>query len=493
MSALDIDAAEYRRLIADSSEPMLVADGDGTVLMASRRALDLFGYGAGEILGTRIEMLLDPSAAKPLADGSENPSWELHGRRKDGAVFLVGMRASRVEHSRQLTIVVLRDLTPESPREEELRIARDRAAAESRTKSKFLATASHDLRQPLQTMRLLNQSLTDAIETPELRELLDHQAHAIGAMGDLLNALLDISKLEAGMVTAQLADMDLGALFTALDGEFAPLAAARGLAFVAEPGAPPARSDPVLLGQILRNLIGNAIKFTESGTVRLSATGDGARVRVVVADTGAGIPPDHIPRLGEEFYRVPRADGRTIDGFGLGLSIVHRLAELVGANVNIESEQGRGTRVAVELPAASAAVGSQRRVASRARPPLLEGPRDVLVVEDDPGLRYATKRWLSGRGLRVEAVGDGHQALSVVGDGFVPSLVVADFHLPNGETALDVVQQVRQSIGRDVPALVLSGDSSPAAQAAVRVAGMGLLLKPIDPQDLLEQIRRLLR
>jgi CheY-like chemotaxis protein len=117
----------------------------------------------------------------------------------------------------------------------------------------------------------------------------------------------------------------------------------------------------------------------------------------------------------------------------------------------------------------------------------------VLVVEDDPGLRYATKRWLSGRGLRVEAVGDGHQALSVVGDGFVPSLVVADFHLPNGETALDVVQQVRQSIGRDVPALVLSGDSSPAAQAAVRVAGMGLLLKPIDPQDLLEQIRRLLR
>ena len=173
MSALDIDAAEYRRLIADSSEPMLVADGDGTVLMASRRALDLFGYGAGEILGTRIEMLLDPSAAKPLADGSENPSWELHGRRKDGAVFLVGMRASRVEHSRQLTIVVLRDLTPESPREEELRIARDRAAAESRTKSKFLATASHDLRQPLQTMRLLNQSLTDAIETPELRELLD--------------------------------------------------------------------------------------------------------------------------------------------------------------------------------------------------------------------------------------------------------------------------------------------------------------------------------
>jgi CheY-like chemotaxis protein len=216
-------------------------------------------------------------------------------------------------------------------------------------------------------------------------------------------------------------------------------------------------------------------------------------VRVVVADTGIGIPPDQIPRLGAEFYRVPRTDGRAVDGFGLGLSIVHRLADLVGARVDIESEQGRGTRVAIDLPAASGAVGAQRRGASHARQPLLDGPRDVLVVEDDPGLRYATKRWLSGRGLRVEAVGDGHQALRVVGDGFVPSLVVADFHLANGETALDVVQLVRQSIGRDVPALVLSGDTSPAAQAAVRVAGMGLLLKPIDPQDLLEQIRRLLR
>ncbi len=493
MSALDLDAAEYRRLVTNAPEPTLVADGDGTVLMASRRALDMFGYGPGEILGARIETLLDPSAAKPLVDGSDNPSWELHGRRKDGAVFLVGMRASRVDRSRELTIVVLRDLTPERQREEELRAARDTAIAESKAKSRFLATASHDLRQPLQTMQLLNQSLADAVEVPELRELLEHQARAIGTMGDLLNALLDISKLEAGMVTAQIVDTDLGALFKALDGEFAAPSAARGLAFVAEPGAPSVRSDPVHLGRILRNLLGNAIKFTERGTVRLSAMAAGARVRVVVADTGIGIPPDQIPRLGEEFFRVPHADGRAVDGFGLGLSIVRRLADLVGATMEIESAPGRGTRVVLDLPAASSATVEPRRVQARSRPPLLDGPRDVLVVEDDPGLRYATKRWLSGRGLRVEAVGDMRQALGVVDSGFVPSLVVADFHLGNGETALDVVQRVRQSIGRDVPALVLSGDTSPMAQAAVRVAGMGLLLKPIDPQDLLEQIRLLLR
>ena len=364
MSALDLDAAEYRRLVTNAPEPTLVADGDGTVLMASRRALDMFGYGPGEILGARIETLLDPSAAKPLVDGSDNPSWELHGRRKDGAVFLVGMRASRVDRSRELTIVVLRDLTPERQREEELRAARDTAIAESKAKSRFLATASHDLRQPLQTMQLLNQSLADAVEVPELRELLEHQARAIGTMGDLLNALLDISKLEAGMVTAQIVDTDLGALFKALDGEFAAPSAARGLAFVAEPGAPSVRSDPVHLGRILRNLLGNAIKFTERGTVRLSAMAAGARVRVVVADTGIGIPPDQIPRLGEEFFRVPHADGRAVDGFGLGLSIVRRLADLVGATMEIESAPGRVSFWIFPPPAARR---SNRAASRRAR------------------------------------------------------------------------------------------------------------------------------
>jgi CheY-like chemotaxis protein/two-component sensor histidine kinase len=386
----------------------------------------------------------------------------------------------------QLTAVVLQDLTAIAPG-----AGGETGRADDRAMSRFLATASHDLRQPLQTLRLLNQSLAESLDAPGLRELVEHQAKAIGAMGELINALLDISKLESGMVAPRVADVDLAALLGSLGGEFAQLAASRDLAFGIDPGAPPVSSDPVLLSQILRNLVGNAIKFTERGGVRISARAADGRVRVVVSDTGIGIPREEIPKLFGEFYRVGRAGGRTVEGFGLGLSIVRRLADLVGARIEIDSEIGRGTRVTIDLPGGATAGAAHAAAADAAPAPALA--RRVLVVEDDAALRYATRRWLSGRGLRVEAVGGCRGALEALDGGFDPEIVVTDFHLADGETALDVVRAVRERLGRDVPALMLSGDSSAGARSAAGVAGLSMLLKPVDPAELLARIHELLR
>jgi signal transduction histidine kinase/CheY-like chemotaxis protein len=438
----------------------------------------MFGYAEDELPGIRMDALFDPTDARPMREDAENPVWRLHGRRKDGAVFPIGMQARRLERSRHLTVVVLSDLA--------------RAGTGMEANGKLLATASHDLRQPLQTLRLLNQSLAESVDAPELRELVEHQAQAIGTMGGLVDALLDLSKLDAGAVSARPTDMDLGVLFAALEKEFAPLATARGLALVVDGKAPMIRSDPVLLGQILRNLLGNALKFTERGEVRLSAARTPVGIRVTVADTGVGISQTELPRLWDEFYRVSRPASRPVDGYGLGLSIVRRLADLIDARLSIESEPGNGTRVLIDVPvsAASAQVVSPR--SQRERPQLLAEARNVLLVEDDAGLRYATRRWLSGRGLRIEAVADGPAALDLLARGFAPDLVVSDLHLADGETATDVIGRVRAAAGRDIPALVLSGDSSPSAQAAARIAGIGLLLKPVDPEELLERIRALL-
>jgi PAS domain S-box-containing protein len=484
MSATGSNGPEYRTAVIDAPEPTLFVDGEGKVVMASRSAMEMFGLNEGELLGAKIDALLDPGAARPGAEGAGDPGWELHGRRGDGTVFPVGMRASRMDRLGQLTAVVLQDLTT-AP------VAAGAAGrTDDRAMSRFLATASHDLRQPLQTLRLLNQSLAESLETPGLRELVEHQAKAIGAMGELINALLDISKLESGMVAPKICDVDLAALLGSLGAEFAQLAAARGLAFGIDAGALPVRSDPVLLSQILRNLVGNAIKFTERGSVRISARAADGRVRVVVSDTGIGIPREEIPKLFGEFYRVARAGGRAVDGFGLGLSIVRRLADLLGARVEIESEPGRGTQIAIDLPGGSAAADAHAATAGSVPAP---GPaRRVLVVEDDAGLRYATRRWLSGRGLSVEAVGGCRAALDAIAAGFDPEIVVTDFHLADGETALDVVRVVRERLGRDVPALMLSGDSSAGARAAAGVAGLSLLLKPVDPVELLARIREAL-
>jgi signal transduction histidine kinase len=436
----------------------------------------MFGYGEQEFPGLRMDAILDPREARPLREDGDNPVWRLHGRRKDGGMFPVGMQVRRLERSRHLMMVVLSD--PD--------FAGDVAG------SRLLATASHDLRQPLQTLRLLNQSLAEAVDGPDLRELVEHQARAIGNMGELLDALLDISKLESGKVGAQIGDMELSALFAGLEKEFSTMAAARGLVFVAEGAAPPVRSDPVLLGQILRNLLGNALKFTERGEIRLSAARAGAHVRVTVADTGIGIPGDALPKLWDEFYRVPRPGGHQADGFGLGLSIVRRLGDLIGARLAVESTPGVGTRVQVDLPPAESIAQAAPAASRRDRPSLVAAPRRLLLVEDDAGLRYATRRWLSGRGLQIEAFGDGCAALAAIAGGFAPDLVVSDLHLAEGETGIGVVDGVRAALGRDIPALVLTGDTSPSAQAAARGAGIGLLLKPVDPEELLDRIRALL-
>jgi PAS domain S-box-containing protein len=461
----------------DDGAASLVVDADGTVLSASPRALGMFGYAEGEIRGMRLDALLDPGDAMPLRNDVENPIWRLQGRRKCGAAFPVGMQARRMEPPGQRTLVVLSDVAP------------DDGGIEAN--ARLLATASHDLRQPLQTLRMLNRTLGELAEGRELRDLVEHQARAIATMGELLDALLDMSKLETGAVRARVADMDLAALFATLEREFLPLAVARGLALSVDAAPPPVRSDPALLAQVLRNLLGNALKFTERGEVRLSAAPLDGRVRVTVADTGIGVPPEEIPRLWDDFYRVPRRDGQAAEGFGLGLSIVRRLAGLVGAQLAIESEPGAGTRVHVDLPAGAAARGAAPQRARRARAmPFAEG-RHVLLVEDDAALRHAMRRWLSSRGLAIEAVGDGRAALDAMARGLAPDLVITDLHLAGRETGFDVIGQVRAAAGRDMPALVLSGDTSSAAEATARSSGIGFLLKPVDPDELLERIRAL--
>ena len=461
----------------DDAAASLVVDADGTVLSASPRALGMFGYAEGEIRGMRLDALLDPGDAMPLRNDVENPIWRLQGRRKCGAAFPVGMQARRMEPPGQRTLVVLSDVAPD--------------AGGIEANARLLATASHDLRQPLQTLRMLNRTLWELAEGRELRDLVEHQARAIATMGELLDALLDMSKLETGAVRARVADMDLAALFATLEREFLPLAVARGLALSVDAAPPPVRSDPALLAQVLRNLLGNALKFTERGEVRLSAAPLDGRVRVTVADTGIGVPPEEIPRLWDDFYRVPRRDGQVAEGFGLGLSIVRRLAGLVGAQLAIESEPGAGTRVHVDLPAGAAARGAAPQRARRARAmPFAEG-RHVLLVEDDAALRHAMRRWLSSRGLAIEAVGDGRAALDAMARGLAPDLVITDLHLAGRETGFDVIGQVRAAAGRDMPALVLSGDTSSAAEATARSSGIGFLLKPVDPDELLERIRAL--
>ena len=373
--------------------------------------------------------------------------------------------------------------------------ARDAApapAAARESARRFVAAASHDLRQPLQTLRLLNGSLHDEASAPRLREIVAQQARTIAEMGRLVDALLDVGRLDAGMVEPSPRDIDLAELLAGLGREFAPLARDGEVALHVDAPRVGARTDPVLLGQVLRNLVANALKFAPRGEVRISCVAAGQDAVVEVRDDGVGIAPEHLGRIFDEFYRVAPPDGDGAQGHGLGLAIVRRLVDLLGIALSVESTPGAGTRFRLSMPRAALPAANGEAGRRRRRAPAFAVAHRVLLLEDDPGLRQASRRWLAARGLDVAAAATGAEALRLAADGFAPDLVVCDLHLADGENGVDALQRLRAAAGRDLPALLLSGDSSEAARALARVEGVRMLLKPVDPDELLAELRRLL-
>ena len=303
--------------ILDSApDAVIVADESGTIIFANRQANALFGYQQSELVGTNIDLLIPEhlraqhvahrqryaarARVRPMGTGLD-----LSARRRNGSEFPVEISLSPVESEGQLLIAAaIRDVTERRHAQDELKRARTAAEAANVAKSRFLATASHDLRQPLQALSLLNGALKRSTNKAEIREGLAQQEQAIDAMAKLLNALLDISKLESGAIKPELADFKVSQLFQELRTEFGQLAEQKGLQLNVELCDDRVHSDPSLINQLMRNLLSNAIKYTNEGSVSLRCLHEPSRVRLEVIDTGIGIPASDIAHIFEEFYQV---------------------------------------------------------------------------------------------------------------------------------------------------------------------------------------------
>lgn len=519
---------ELARSALDAApDAMIIIEGTGTVCFANRQVSSLFGYGHEEIIGRPVEQLMperfharhvehreqyrDSVRARPMGAGLQ-----LFGRRKDGTEFPVEISLSPIENEQgTLVAAAIRDVTARKRAEEELIRARETAdrareaadaarelANEAREaadranqgKSRFLATASHDLRQPLQTLELLNGSLRRLPSSDAVAEAVTQQGVAIAAMSRLLNALLDISKLESGAIKPEPADFAVAAMFEELRREFAASARDKGLEFRISAGEEVAHSDPSLIGQILRNLVSNAIKYTQRGLIALrSGTSPEGMLRLEVRDTGIGIPTGQIEYIYDEFYQVGVPTNSSRDGYGLGLSIVQRLVKLLNLSLEVRSEVGKGTEFSLGVPAS----GSRLRHAREALPDahldqqVLGAPR-VLLVEDDKSVRDATRLLLSVEGYRVTGVATLSEALQHAASGNGIDLLVTDYHLANGETGTAVLSALRESFGTHLKAVLVTGDTSTAVKELPRDPFMRIASKPIQADELLTLMRALL-
>jgi two-component system, sensor histidine kinase len=505
---MDKIASISQQLLQFSPDALIVVDLQGVILFANATSRDLFGYSREQLVGQSIEMLVPERFrfrhGAHLAGYLRDPTAremgariiDLFARRADGTEFPAGIRLAPI-HDVEKTFVAaaIRDMTERRAINDALVAAREEADRANMAKTRFLAAASHDLRQPLQTIRLLNASLlTLTPETAEQHGLLRRQASAIDSASRMINSLLDITRLESGAVEPRLSPINLISVYGDLKREYEPVALAQGIRLEFPETSKLVISDRILLGQLLQNLIGNALKYTDEGFVRIVETSDADGFLLCIEDSGSGIPSDKLERIFDEYYQVDQS-GTQRSGVGLGLAIVREVSRLLSYSVSVSSEVGRGTLVRVRIPLA--------QVSSDALPvedvhPLVSAPHAtatsrLVLLEDNDSVRAATELFLTLEGyetLGAASVGDAEELLANLKPG---DLLISDYHLNGALTGLDVLQQVRAQHQREVPAILLSGD----LQSMMRVVKTSIphcrfLSKPVDTAALLAAISELI-
>jgi len=354
--------------------------------------------------------------------------------------------------------------------------------AANQAKSRFVAVASHDLRQPLHALGLFVEQLQGKLRPSERAHIVSRIKDALSAMNELFSALLDISKLDAGVTPVNITVFPVAQLLAHAETTFAGAAREKELTFRALPSDAWVRSDFILLQQIVFNLVHNALRYTRDGGIRVGCRKRGDQLRIEVWDSGIGIPPDQHDKIFGEFYRLGEPDRDRRAGLGLGLAIVDRLCRLLGHPIEVKSTVGKGSVFAVTVPLAPADKRAiEASIVPRAQPSL-SFDKLVLVIDDDPlvleGMSGIFRQW----GCRVITADSDSKALkSAAEQDDLPDLIISDYHLANGRTGIETIEWLRGELSAPIPAFLISGDTDPATLHEAKVKGFHLLHKPVNP------------
>ena len=381
---------------------------------------------------------------------------------------------------------------------ERARVAADAARSDAeianRSKTQFFAAASHDLRQPLHALGLFAAALAEKVHDPEVQQVVHSINASVDALEGLFNELLDISKIDAGVVKPVLSHFALAPLLERLRMDFEPEAFERRLALRVVPTRHFVYSDPVLLERILRNLIANALRYTWQGGVLVGVRRRGRELSIEVWDTGVGIDPEDRERVFEEFYQVGNPERNSRKGLGLGLSIVKRLAQLLGTRAAVRSVPGRGSVFRIRVP-----LGREPEVPQAAQRTGRADTGDladrvIVVIEDEPAVRQGMEVLLKGWGASVVACAAVPEALErAAALAGAPDLIIADYRLREGGVGTQAIRALRARFGSEIPAIIVSGSTTPVHLEEAREMDAHLLLKPVMPAKLRSLINFKLR
>lgn len=489
------------------AESVYLYDANGQFVMGNSKMKEEFaafsellvpGTTTPEIVQAIWEHLLHPDS-KSDYDGWMNQIMNFQNKPRSSMVQHMKdgrwVEVLRYQTSDNGTIIIRADITERRRAEEDLIAAKDEAEAASVAKSRFLASASHDLRQPLQSATLFIDSLKRLDDDPKRLGIIDKSINSLSAAASILNALLDISKLDANMMEPRVEDVRLMDVITKID-DLRPLADGKGLDLRIVDTSLLGRTDPVLLETMLRNLVSNAIKYTKTGRVLLGCRPSGENIRIEVWDTGIGIPDDELRSIFEEFYQVGNEARDREQGLGLGLSIVQRMARLLEHRVNTRSDLAKGSLFSIELPRSSNTI---------LRKPVPNAPEQchirrssVVMIDDEPAVLESMEMLMESVGFKIigcEYSGPDCQQYSDLlqrCDVEPPDVIVCDYRLPGNTTGIEVIKQMREALSSDVPALIITGDISQEVLQKIQRHEFRVLHKPVGSTELKSAIDDLL-
>lgn len=392
-------------------------------------------------------------------------------------------------------VITFADVTERKQADAALQISKQDAERANLAKSRFLAAASHDLRQPLQSLTLIQDLLVQTVEGERPKKLLDRFEKTLHAMSGMLNALLDINQIEAGVLHPKPVTFSVADIFKRLQDEFSYVTTARGLTLKVLPTSALVESDPNLLEQMIRNLLGNAVKYTAHGKILIGCRRHGPNLCIEVWDTGIGIAEEELQAIFEEFHQVGNTAREISRGLGLGLSIVRRLGQLLGHEANVRSVLGKGSVFSITVPLRAGSIASLPEPV-----PVLSVTKhvgdtraNIMIVDDDPDVLDLLEQLLKSDGYCVCGAGDANAAMQLVETGALhPEILLTDYNLPNGMNGLDLVVRLRAMLGHNLPAIILTGDIATETMAKIASEGCVQLNKPVDSRELAMKIKQLL-
>lgn len=497
--------ARFRSLVENAPDPLLLVNADGDIALANSQAQKFFGYDQHELIGMKMENLMPlrfrehhQAYRKSYMDDVKvramGPGLEVFAVLKSGEEIPIEVTLGPVKADEGVMVCAsIKDIREHQRAVIAVQEARDKAERAAGAKARFLATASHDLRQPLQSLAMLTEALALKVDDPNMVALVEQQTASLANMSGLLNSLLDISKLDTGGVKVEIKEVDLCAVVAEVCASLKTEADKKGLELALDVHDRVVRSDQNLLRQILQNLIGNAVRYTAKGGVKVVSSLAGDEIKLEIKDTGVGIPADQIPHIFDEFYQIGRDPQQSNAGLGLGLAIVQRIAEKLGIRIEVESEVGKGSVFSFKLPLSELSRIEKGLPNSKAPVSPIPGGVVLLVDDDEAVLKSTMLRLSLHPDLEVFSAGSHTEAIAVLAKMApkVPDVIITDYHLDDVKNGVDVIDDVRKKTERDIPAILLSGDTALDA-AKFENRGIHLVLKPSTRNELINKLAQLI-